>query len=244
MTTAGAEPPGSDASAEHADDAGRQHDIGEGHVQGEDGDEGGRGNGPQHAVAQGARADAPGGEHHDGGHRRLDAVEYAGHHRHVAEGQVDPGQRNQDRQRRQHEQHAGHDATPGAVHQPADVGRELLRLGARQHHGVVQRVQEAVLADPAPALDQLRVHHGNLAGGAAETDEAELEPVQQCVAEADGWRCLTRCLIRCRHDVILIMHEPASVPCRQVRRAGSAAYYRRAVCGKSWKQERVVATNG
>jgi len=50
-----------------------------------------------------------------------------------------------------------------AVHEPADVGGQLLRLRAGQHHAVVQRVQEALLGDPAPALHQLLVHHGNLA---------------------------------------------------------------------------------
>ena len=45
---------------------------------------------------------------------------------------------------------------PGAVHQPADVGRELLRLRAGQHHAVVQRVQEAPLADPAPLAPPAR----------------------------------------------------------------------------------------
>ena len=40
------------------------------------------------------------------------------------------------------EQPAGHDAAERAVHQPADIGRELLRLRARQQHAVVERVQE------------------------------------------------------------------------------------------------------
>jgi hypothetical protein len=44
---------------------------------------------------------------------------------------------------------------PGAVHQPADVGGELLRLWSGQQHAVVERVQEAAFADPAPFLDQL-----------------------------------------------------------------------------------------
>lgn len=35
-------------------------------------------------------------------------------------------------------------------------------------HPIVQRVQEPLLADPAALLDQLLVHQGDLAGGAAE----------------------------------------------------------------------------
>jgi len=133
-----------------------------------------------------ARADAPGGEDDDGGHRRLDAVEDAGHRRHVAEGQVDPGQARQHEHRGQHEQRAGDDAAPGAVHQPADVDGELGRLGPGQQHAVVEGVQEAPLGDPAAALHQLLVHHGDLTGRAAEADEAELQPVAEGFAERNG----------------------------------------------------------
>jgi len=44
--------------------------------------------------------------------------------------------------------------------------------GSWQHHGVIQRMQETMLGNPAPLLDQLLVHHADLAGGAAEADEA------------------------------------------------------------------------
>ena len=173
-----------------ADDPRRQDDVGEGDVQREDGHEGRRRDGPQDAVAQGPGADAPGGEDHDGGDRRLDPVEDARHHRHVAIGQIDPGQGDQDAERRQHEQDPGHDAPQGAVHQPADVGRELLGLGSRQDHGVVQGMEEAVLADPTPPLHQIRVHHGDLPRRAAEAHEAELEPVEEGLEQRDrrGWR--------------------------------------------------------
>jgi len=72
------------------------------------------------------------------------------------------------------------------VHHPADVGRELLRLGSGQHHAVVERVQKALLGDPAFPLDQVLVHDRDLPGRAAEADEAELEPVAKCLAKADG----------------------------------------------------------
>ena len=55
-----------------------------------------------------------------------------------------------------------------AVHQPADVDGELLRLGAGQQHAVVERVQEPLLADPAAPLDQLAVHDRDLACRPAE----------------------------------------------------------------------------
>jgi hypothetical protein len=106
-----------------------------------------------------------------------------------AEAQVDPAQRDEDEQRGQHEQQAGHDAAPGAVHEPANVGGQLLRLGPGQHHAVVQRVQEAPLADPAPALDELAVHDRDLPRRATEADEAELEPETKRAPEAHGGRC-------------------------------------------------------
>ena len=43
---------------------------------------------------------------------------------------------------RQDEQNAGDEPAPGPVQQPADIDRELLRLGPRQQHAVVERMQE------------------------------------------------------------------------------------------------------
>ena len=67
-------------------------------------------------------------------------------------------------------------AAAGAVHQPADVGGELLRLGAGQEHAEVEGVQEAAVAEPAPLLDQGAVHDGDLPGGAAEGEERDARP--------------------------------------------------------------------
>ncbi len=173
--------------AEVPDQRRRRHDGRERGVEGEDGNEGCSRDAPHPAVLQRPRADAVRGVQHQRRHGRLDAVEDAGHPRHVAEAQVDPAQGDQDEQRGQHEQRAGDDAAPGAVHQPADVGGQLLRLGAGQQHAVVQRVQEALLADPAAALDQFAVHDGDLPGRAAEADEPQLQPEAQRLAEAHGF---------------------------------------------------------
>jgi hypothetical protein len=170
------------------DGGGGQHDERERRVQRKDGDEGRRGDAPQPGVLQCPRADAVRRMHDQRGDRRLQPIEQAGHERQLAVGQVDPRQRDEDEQRRQHEQPAGHEAPAAAVHQPADVGGELLRFGPGQQHAVVQRVQEALLADPAPPLDQLGVHDGDLPGRPAEADEAELEPEAQRFPEADGKR--------------------------------------------------------
>jgi hypothetical protein len=40
-------------------------------------------------------------------------------------------------------------------------------------------VEEVRLTDPAALLDELLVHDGDLPGGTAEADEAELEPVAE-----------------------------------------------------------------
>ena len=162
-----------------ADKAGQcraKHDQRERHFKGEDGDKGRRRNRPQPVVLQHPRADALRRLQDDGRHRRFDAVEQSGHQRLLAIGDVQPGQSDQDEQRRQHEQHPGDDATPVAVQQPADIDRQLLGLGAGQHHAVVQCMQEAPLGNPAPPLDQLLVHDRDLPGRPAKADEAQLEP--------------------------------------------------------------------
>jgi hypothetical protein len=72
------------------------------------------------------------------------------------------------------------------VHEPADVRGELLGFGAREHHAVIERVQEAPLGDPAAALDEILVHDRDLPGRAAEADEAEPQPVPEGFAQADA----------------------------------------------------------
>ena len=178
----------SDAPADVADHARAEDDRRERQVEREDRDERRRGDRPQRGAPQRARADPPRGEEDDRGHRRLDAVEHARHRRHRAERDVDPRERDQDEERGQDEQRAGDDPAARAVHQPADVGGELLRLRPRQHHAVVERVQEAALGDPAPPLDQLLVHDRDLPGRPAEADEAELQPEPERLAEGNRRR--------------------------------------------------------
>jgi len=71
------------------------------------------------------------------------------------------------------------------MHEPADIGGQLLSLRAWQEHAVVQRMQETALRDPAPPLHQLLVHDRDLSGWAAETDETELEPEQKSLEQTD-----------------------------------------------------------
>ena len=69
------------------------------------------------------------------------------------------------------------------MHQPADVSGELLRLRARQHHAVIERVQKTLLGNPALLLNQFAVHDRNLPRRSAKTDETQLKPEAQCVAK-------------------------------------------------------------
>ena len=96
--------------------------------------------------------------------------------RHLPQRGIDVAQR-QDRDEAGHdEQAAGDEAARGAVHQPADVGGELLRLGARQQHAVVERVQEPRLGDPALLLDEDAVHDRDLPRRAAEAQQRDARP--------------------------------------------------------------------
>ena len=188
MAAADGELVGREPAADVADDPGADDDQREGQLEREDRNECRGGDRPQHAVLERARADAVGGEHHDRRDCRLDAVQNSGDRRHVAERHVDPRQRDQDEKRRQEEQRARDDAAPGPVHHPADVSRKLGCLRPRQHHAVVERVQEPPFRNPAPAFHQVLMHDGDLAGGAPEADEAELEPVPEGFPEGNRLR--------------------------------------------------------
>ena len=101
---------------------------------------------------------------------------------------VDPAERHDGDDARQHEQDARDQAAPGPVQQPADVDGELLRLGARQQHAVVERVQEPRLADPALLLDQDAVHDRDLARRAAEAEGGDPRPDAHRLAEGNAVR--------------------------------------------------------
>ena len=185
--------------AKVTDEPSGQHDGRKGSVQRKDGHERRGGDAPHPAVFERPRADAVRRVQHQRRHGGLDAVEDACHHRYIAKPQVHPRQADQDEQRGQHKQRPGHNAAPGAVHEPADVGGQLLRLGAGQQHAVVEGVQKALFADPAAALHQLGMHDRDLARGPAKADETELEPEQEGLAKTNGrrafqgggggWRC-------------------------------------------------------
>jgi hypothetical protein len=62
------------------------------------------------------------------------------------------------------------------MHKPANVGSQLLSFRAGEEHRIVERVQEPVLGEPTPSLDEFLVHDTDLSGRASEADESQLEP--------------------------------------------------------------------
>jgi hypothetical protein len=64
---------------------------------------------------------------------------------HLAPKRVDVTQRHNADDAGQYEQAARYETADGPMHEPADVSGELLSLGARQQHAVVQCVEKSLL---------------------------------------------------------------------------------------------------
>ena len=122
----------------------------------------------QRSALQCAPANPDQGFDHDRQHGGLQTEERARDNADFAPFRVDDAERHQSDDAGQDEQPAGHDATARAVHQPADIGRELLGLGTGQQHAIVERMQEAALGHPLFFFDENAVHHRDLTGRAAE----------------------------------------------------------------------------
>ena len=183
VAAAGQERRHAGTTAEIADQAGNQDDDRKRHVVEEQGDEGRRRQAAHGVVLERALADPQHRLDHDHQHGGLQAEEQALHDGDLAEQHVDPAERHDGEQAGQHEQRAGEQAAFGLVHQPADIDRELLRLGAGQQRAVVQRLQEALLADPLLLLDDDAVHHRDLAGRTAEGECGDARPDLHRLAE-------------------------------------------------------------
>ncbi len=147
-------------------------------------------------------------DHQHGG---LETEEQAFDDRELAEQHVDPRQRHDGEQAGQHEQRAGEQPALGAMHQPADIGRELLRLGAGQQRAIIERLQEAVLADPLLLLDDDAMHHRDLSRRAAEAEDGHAQPDDQRFVErnavAIGHGVLFRGCGKLRHAFTLLVGQ-------------------------------------
>ena len=131
-----------------------------------------------------ALADADERLDHDHQHGGLDAEQRAVDQRDAAAERVEQAQAQHHEGARQHEQDAGGEPAAHAMQQPADIGRELLRLRARQQHAEIERVQETRLVEPFFLVDHDAVHQRDLPGRAAEIDAADLQPDLEGFAEA------------------------------------------------------------
>ncbi len=200
MAAAGQERCQPGPSTDKADHAGGEHDHGKRHVIEEQGDEGRGGERIHRIVPERALADPQHGLDHDHQHGGLQAEEQPLHDRDLAQEHVDPAQGHDREQAGQHEQGAGQQPAPGLVHQPADIGRELLRLGARQQRAVVQRLQEALLADPFLLLDDDAMHDGDLSGRAAEGQCRDARPDAHRFAEGNA----------------MVFHQPSFLPANEL----------------------------
>ena len=152
-------------------------------------------------------ADAVHGLQHDREHRGLEAEEQRRDRRHAAEGGIDVAQGHDRDDAGHHKEPTGHDRPRPAMHQPADIDRQLMGLGSGQQHAVAQRVQEPRLADPFLFVDDDAVHHRDLPGRAAEAQGGDPQPDPEGVNEADavsgiGLRLLMR---TCVHYVFALL---------------------------------------
>jgi hypothetical protein len=86
----------------------------------------------------------------------------------------------------ENEKRTGNQPAFGAMQQPADVGRELLRFWAGQQHTVIERVQETILAYPFFLFNENAVHHCDLTRGPAKTVERDFHPHPKCLTKANA----------------------------------------------------------
>src|SRR5262249_20342780 len=84
------------------------------------------------------------------------------------------------------EEAAGHDSAERAMHQPADIGRKLLRLGAGQQHAIVERMQKARFGNPLFLVDDDTMHHCDLTGGPSEAEQRNAKPDMERLTERDA----------------------------------------------------------
>lgn len=101
----------------------------------------------------------------------FESVERAAHRWQMSIGRVDVRKGEQNEDRGKEEERARYKAAARPVQEPVDVSRKLLRFRPRQHHAVVERMEEALLIDPPTTLDEFTVHDGDLAGWSTERDE-------------------------------------------------------------------------
>lgn len=166
-------------------ETGEQDDDRKGDLEQEDGDEGRSCDPEQEWVLQGLGADPDHCRRDESDHRCFKTVEESRDPADVSVDRVGPRQAHDEEEGGEYEEDPGDDPARRPVEQPADVDRELLCLGPRQEHAVVEGVEEPLVADPALLIDERVVHDRDLARRPTEVDEAELGPVAEGLREWD-----------------------------------------------------------
>ena len=93
-------------------------------------------------------------------------------------------QRRQDQHQkgtRQNKQQPCRKSTLGAIHQPAEIGCQLLRFRPRQERTEIQRMQKPAIADPAPLIDKFTMHQSDLARRATKGQTSDPRPDGDCI---------------------------------------------------------------
>ena len=134
------------------------------------------GESPGDTALQGAAADAQQRLDDKYQHGAFQTEEQGIDDRHLAGQRVDQRQGQHDEGARQDENDARRQTAFHAMHRPAEVGGELLRLRPRQQVAETERVQKTPLADPVPVLDHFFMQQGDLAGRPAKRQQTDFEP--------------------------------------------------------------------
>ena len=137
------------------------------------------------------------GLHHNRQHRRLEPEKKPLDRCQATEQHINPRQRHDRQQTGQHKQPARHQTAGRAMHEPADIGRQLLRLRPRQQRAIGQRMQEPLLADPSLFLHDDPVHHRNLPRRTAKRQQRHARPNPGGLPECHAM--VRKMLRRCGH---------------------------------------------
>ena len=153
----------------------------------EDGNKGQYGDDHIVCTAQRTPGDTQQGLDDDHQDRGLDADERRLDDRDLAEIGIQDAQAEDDEGARQHEEKSGGKPAERAVQPPADIGRKLHGLWPRQQHAEVQAMQEAVLGDPPPLVDENAVHQRDLPRRSAEGQHPDLRPDGEGLSQGWSW---------------------------------------------------------
>ena len=164
-------------------------DEGERHPAGENRDEGRQGDESQRVRPKRPASDPEDSLADDCDDRCLDPGEEPVDDRDVPELGVPDREGEHGDEAGKHEEPACEGAAAHPVHQPAQIGGELLRLRAGQDHAVVERVQKSRFADPASFVDDFAVHDGDLACRATKAVQTDPCPDLRGVRQRDAAGC-------------------------------------------------------